>query len=377
MTRWYLHGDLPPTGNPVVLRPSPGVPAFAGYATHLVNSGTAALALALIVARNRQPARLNPTVILPAYACPDLVAAAEFAGVRPVLVDVGADDPGYSLPAVAAALTADTVAVVAVNFLGIRERLQPLKALLAQASGPLLIEDDAQWFPEPMQQHGMVGDLACVSFGRGKPVSLLGGGALLVREGSGLEVPSANIAAAQDEGGSYAWKARAFNLLLDRRWYWSINRNPLFTLGQTVFKPLSQIAALSAVRRGYLASNVETYLAQTRAAEAEWMSALAPSAAVVPLAAIQERAGRLLRFPVLCRDAAARDKLLERLQRAGLGATALYRKPLVQIEGVGAKVEAHGACPGAASFAARLLTLPVHAQVHLRDVHRAARLLAG
>src|SRR5690606_320674 len=79
------------------------------------------------------------------------------------------------------ALTSRTVAVVAVNFLGIAERLFDLMELLQGRNNIVLIEDNAQWYPTGRRP--LVADYVCLSFGRGKPVSVMGGGALLRRIG--------------------------------------------------------------------------------------------------------------------------------------------------------------------------------------------------
>src|SRR5690606_4927305 len=152
-------------GNRVILSGGDSAPPeFPGYVAHWVQSGTAALALALLTARSRRPQLRNPSVILPAYGCPDLIAAAEYAGVTPVLVDIGIDDPGYDLDCLAAAIDADTIAVVAVNFLGLRERLGAIRELLRVHPDVLLIEDNAQWYPEPARMPALAGDLVCLSF---------------------------------------------------------------------------------------------------------------------------------------------------------------------------------------------------------------------
>jgi dTDP-4-amino-4,6-dideoxygalactose transaminase len=85
------------------------------------------------------------------------------------------------------------------------------------------------------------------------------------------------------------------------------------------------------------------------------------------------RAGRLLRYPVLCADREERDAWLARLRRAGLGPSAMYERPLAQVDGV--RVGA-GEYPGAARFAARLLTLPVHEGVDARVLDGIRRVLA-
>src|SRR5690606_34335161 len=230
---WF---DLPPAGHAIAWRGKDHpLPQFPGYRSLWVNSGTAALAAAMWLARQRQPSIAQPEVILPAYGCPDLVAAAVHAGVRPVLVDIGSEDPGYDLDALAAALSARTVAVVAVNFLGIAERLQQLRECIAAFPQIALIEDDAQWFPEPLPAPPLEGDYICISFGRGKPVSLLGGGLLLVKDSLPTDWP---IQPAADAGAALLPKLLAYNALLRPAAYGLISRNPFLKLGQTVYKPL-------------------------------------------------------------------------------------------------------------------------------------------
>jgi dTDP-4-amino-4,6-dideoxygalactose transaminase len=78
---------------------------------------------------------------------------------------------------------------------------------------------------------------------------------------------------------------------------------------------------------------------------------------------------------VLCRDRAERDALLERLRKAGLGATALYQRVMPEVEGVDDQVDVRVALDGARLFADRLLTLPVHGGVTEGDVERMLEVL--
>jgi hypothetical protein len=80
---------------------------------------------------------------------------------------------------------------------------------------------------------------------------------------------------------------------------------------------------------------------------------------------------------VLCRSQEERDHRLARLVALGLGATALYRRPLRQIEGVGSLAGAPGGDHGAAILAGRMLTLPLHAGVTASDVDLMARVFAA
>lgn len=369
-----LHGDLPPAGECVQLtKTAQAPPQFTGYDAHWLSSGTAALAAALLMAKGRRTEIKTPEVILPAYACPDLLSAAKFAGVRPVLVDIEADDPAYSLDALAVAVTRNVVAVVAVNFLGVRERLAEIRRVLSSTEPrALLIEDNAQWFPEPLSNPNLEGDLVCLSFGRGKPVSLLGGGALLVKQSQAYTLPIVLPAKAD---ALLRVKAALFNSLLQRRLYCLVNRNPLFTLGETRYKTLHRIGAMDGLRLEALAANAHRHLHQARQIESSWMQDLSSLGCVGDkltfIAGDDRRHGRLLRFPVLCCDARLRDSLWQALDRAGLGTSRMYRRVLTKIDGVREVFDLRGNFPGAESFADRLLTLPVHSQVNAADLKRA------
>jgi dTDP-4-amino-4,6-dideoxygalactose transaminase len=343
-----------------------------------VQSGTAALALALMAAQALRPEVAAPEVVLPGYACPDLVAAAEHAGLRARLADIGADDPGYCLASLEAVIGPDTVAVVAVNFLGIGERLDELRTLTADR-GIALVEDDAQWFPEPPAAPGLRGDLVCLSFGRGKPVSLLGGGLLLVREALSEQLGdwprSCLRAAAPVSAPSLRAKMALYNMLLRPQLYALLSRNPLLKLGVTRFKPLAAIAPIDPVRTRLLSANVHRHLQRARDNEARARALLADHPALLDLPLqMASRTRRLLRYPLLCRDDATRDRLWERLRAEGLGATAMYQRTLPLIEGVDGRVAA-GPLPGAESFARRLLTLPLHDGVGERHWQRMGEVL--
>lgn len=366
---------LPPAGNRIVFGQSGEPPVFSGYRATWVQSGTAALALALQISKMRAPHIEMPEVLLPGYACPDLIAAAVFAKLRPVLVDIGADDPGYDLTALESALSPNTVAVVAVNFLGLRERLSALRALLSSQPQVTLIEDNAQWFPETTGDTDDIttgavdlsGDMVCLSFGRGKPVSILGGGCMLLR--SDWSIPTdVQIKAAEIPAQSFAIKLRLYNALLHPLFYGLVTRLPGLQLGRTVYKPLQEIHALHDCRLSLVGENIRCYR-QVSQAPANILTQSVPAALNLP-ARLSERAGRLLRFPLLFADKRQRDIAWSRLSGTGLGATAMYQRALTDIEGVSPYINANTPLPGARQFAERLLTLPVHAGVDEKSLQK-------
>ena len=82
--------QLPPAGNRITFSVDSNVPLpwfLSSDRATFYHSGTAALAAAIIAAKTARAIH-DAEVILPAYACPDLLSAAIFARVRPVLVDL-------------------------------------------------------------------------------------------------------------------------------------------------------------------------------------------------------------------------------------------------------------------------------------------------
>jgi dTDP-4-amino-4,6-dideoxygalactose transaminase len=373
-----LQGRLSPVGEPIVLARRQGpneLLAATGYNMALVNSGTAALSLAMSLAKRRQGG-LDPEVIIPAYGCPDLLAAANFAGVRPVLVDIGSRSPRYQLAQVERAISPNTVAIVAVNFLGIAEDLAAL-GQLASSRGLLLIEDDAQFMPLEFSSTSYCGDLVVHSFGRGKPISQLGGGALMCQAALADEMAILLAESEREVLAERTWrvKAQLFNVVLHPLVYQWLLRVPFLDIGATQYKPLRGVERLASWRCAYLQANLDAYQMRAREAQALLDEALADIQGIDSLAHLQQsRCQPLLRYPLLCADRDSRDALLAKLQRAGLGASSMYGRPLPAIDGIPSEIV--GDYPGAGAFADCLLTLPVTSFVRVQHLQAMRQVLA-
>ena len=174
-----MQAILPPVRRPVPLgsrRASESLDNFfVGHGVRVLGSGTQALALAIKDSAVRSRSS-RPEVILPAYGCPNLIAASVHAGVRPRLVDIAKGQWGYDLDQLAAALSKDTVAIVAVNLLGVGDQADRLREIATPSAIPL-IQDSAQHLPQDLPVSWR-GEYIVFSFGRGKPLNLLRGGVL-------------------------------------------------------------------------------------------------------------------------------------------------------------------------------------------------------
>lgn len=361
-----IRGDLPPVGGPIAYfssdRQAP-LPVFGGYSSYWVDSGTSALALAFLSVKSLRSEVALPEVILPGYCCPDLIAAAHYAGLQPVIIDIEIDDPALDQHILSAAITANTVAIVAINFLGICENFQVLQELKIEYPHLLIIEDNAQWFPGADELHLLSGDFVTFSFGRGKPVSLLGGGLLLSKCELSSEVV-ANIKWQQDLSGISSLllmiKYFIYNRLMEPFFYQFLNRNPLLSLGQTRYHPLQEVASMDSVRSSLLTTNMELYARSNAAIDRKYDQLFLDIGfqnAFKPLGTNRRR--RLLRYPVLFSSIEQKNRVFPRLVKLGLGATEMYKMALPDIEGV-KDISTKGNLKNAISFASRFISLPVH-----------------
>ena len=378
--------QIPPAGNPICLSTGaqPAVPLeefFSPYQAKYYASGTAALAAVITAAKQLKPVA-DPEVILPAYGCPDLVSAANFAGAKPVLVDLEPDRPWISLEKLSACISSRTVAIIAASLFGISERIAELRPIADQA-GVLLIEDSAQAFPLGQARGFWQADFVVLSFGRGKPVSLLGGGAVLYRKPWESELLPDGIHMEARGGGErvlYRAKARLYNMMISPWLYWLPQSLPFLHLGETRYHRLAEIDALDRTRLEMLAINIAAYqqasLDVQRALSSMLGSLRSAGSGVKDLPGLCQvsRNHRLLRYPLLV-DAGVRDTLCRRLKHAGLGPSIMYPASLPGIPGLEQLMAGQGTFPMAETFAASILTLPTHSHVRKSDIANMQKLL--
>lgn len=357
---------------------------FAGFDAHVFRSGTDSLAAALTDAREGRP-RAHPEAIIPAYGCPDLVAACVSAGVRPRLVDVSPDAWGYDMDALPRAMTADTIAVVAVNLLGVGDQAAELSEL-ARSRDLALIQDSAQYMPD--RTHPLwPGDYVVLSFGRGKPLNLLGGGAVLARaeRRSSMNAIGRDLRTGERVKFSVlssAPTALAFNLLSHPTLYGIASALPGLGVGETRYSPLGPCARAPGGLAPRLAAAFIQYASQRNYRDDVWHSSLRrwESDGVRALQCadgIARTSEPKLRLPLLARSKELRDAIVGGLREHGIGASAFYERSLDCTRDIPRAVREQGPFPGAQSLADRLLTLPTHSLVDQATVARAEALVCS
>lgn len=378
-----MHGKLRPVGSRVPLPSSVAVsmPWDSAYEAEYCASGTDALAMAIGLAILARPGVEKPEVIIPAYGCPDLVAAIVSQGAEPVLVDLVPETPFMDLHQLSEAVTDRTVAVVGVGLLGIPERLEEL-AEICNDHSLALIEDSAQCFP-PHSTRQRVADFVVLSFGRGKPINLMGGGAMLHRGSlTGEQQRYLEGLPKEKIQTGFLWRVKRvlFNLLMSRIGYLLLERVPGLGLGKTRFEPHGVVTRRE-IPAGLLSAGLKhqsvrssphvLYEQELQCLErAGWVLLGRERFRTAGMSAENPR----LRFAVLTPDGATRDEVVRELNAAGVGSNGLYEVALPGVDGIPLSKPQHE-FPVAADFAARLLTLPCHEDVTGADVRRIAGIL--
>ncbi len=342
---------------------------YGGTTVWLVDSGTAALRLALEAAVGTRPGR----VALPAYGCYDLLSAAHGAGVDIVFYDVEVATLAPDMASLREALDSGARTIVLAYLFGVPIEIDGCVSL-ARERGAWLIEDAAQGQGGRLRGRplGSFGDASVLSFARGKGRTGGGGGCLIGRSPefvTGLARGSEPTAGGR--GARNVARALAQWTFARPSLYGIPRALPFVTVGETVYREPREPRRMGAATANILAANWDAseMEAVTRRAHAEWFArrlAGAPGFELVRLPPGSQ--GGYLRFPVLA-DRAEPDL-------ARLGVLPGYPRALPDLRPRESDRVA-GAVAGARALAHRLQTLPTHGLLGERDLETIGRRLRG
>lgn len=210
----------------------------------LANSARALLYLLFKALRSRAAVE-GGEILLPGYTCYSLAAAAVKAGCKVALYDLDPSTLQPDLADVKQKINSRTLAVVGQHLLGVKGDISGL-AKIAHDHGLCCIEDAAQYLRSSTTEATMAwksdADFSVFSFGRGKPLPLGEGGALVAgKESHFAEVPSDFEAL---NGKSANWLIPfAVQILSWPHLYWIMETLPL-GLGRTVYNPAFAVSAM-------------------------------------------------------------------------------------------------------------------------------------
>jgi perosamine synthetase len=334
----------------------------------LCGSGTQALTIAIQEARRRVD--VDAPVALPAFSCFDVASAAVGADVRVSLYDLDPNTLAPDLESLERVLRAGTGVVVVAPLYGIPVDWQALAAMAARYDA-ILVEDAAQgngasWKGKRL---GSLGEIATLSFGRGKGWTGGSGGAVLMYD-------------AADPAREDLWepdlsRRSAVALGLIAQWalarpavYGVPARIPALRLGQTTYLAPRSVRSID---RGAAATLIATYQAALSEAEVRRTNAsqllieVAGNPHVRVIRTQSEATPGYLRLPVRLHKGMAELKSAKNALL--LGVSPSYPMSLCALPQLGGRlVDPERVWPGAQTLVRELVTVPTHSRLAARDV---------
>ncbi|WP_116813668.1 DegT/DnrJ/EryC1/StrS family aminotransferase [Steroidobacter cummioxidans] len=347
-----------------------GLAAHAGHGRYwLISTGRAAMVLALQAMRDvtKDPQRME--VIVPAYTCYSVPASVIKAGLKPRLCDVDPSSLSLDPQALRKVDFSRVLAVVTANLYGIPNHLRQIEAI-AREHGVWMLDDSAQALGATHEGRpvGGFGDVGLYSFDKGKNITSLEGGALVASHpelSAALDRRhSALLATSATRTATTIVKLAAYATLLRPTLYGVVRKLPGLGLGRTVYDETYPVERYSGTLAGFAATLLKRLPELTRgrrdkaaALQAELRNVPGVRLIDVP----QDSQPAYARYPFLMTDAAQRATVLEKLEAAGIGATASYPSALCDVPEVAASLpESDRDMPGAREVANTIVTLPTH-----------------
>jgi dTDP-4-amino-4,6-dideoxygalactose transaminase len=327
LTEWRVEGG------PLCRRFEEAFASYVGVKNAVaMSSGTAALHAALM-ALNVGP---GDEVIVPDFTFVATANVVLLAGATPVLVDIDPETYDVSLEEVKKALTERTKAVVAVHLYGLPADMDPLMEL-AEEKGLYVIEDAAQAHGSEYKGRrvGALGHLACFSFYSSKVMTTGGEGGMVTTNDDEL---ASRLRSIRTHGQRIGFDTER------------LGHNYRLTELQAAIG-LAQLKKLG----GFLEARRRNAKILTESLEGVGCLKL-------PVEPPKLRHNWYL-YTVRASEASLRDRLVEALNRVGIGAAVYYRAP-IHATPLHAKLARRAGPLSCSELASKtVLQLPVHPAV--------------
>ena len=346
----------------------------------LMSSGKAGLVLILKALQELHPGR--DEVLIPAFNCFSVPAAIVRAGLKISLCDIDAETLDFDYKQLRGRLrNPRLLCVIPAHLFGRPADMDRLKKLLA-GSEVTLVEDAAQAFGGEVagRKLGTLGDVGFFSFGRGKALSTVGGGAILTNRRDLAERIGRIYRCLPSPTGKRTlglfFYALALAVFQSPRLFWLPNAIPALKLGQTIYDPEFGIGGFTAFQAGLARGwrdRIERFKRIRRRHTTEWAGFL-NAHGQRHYSLDRDEGLALIRLPWRVGSEALSSRILARSRRDGLGIAAVFPSSIAGIPALGERFRPAD-YPMAEKCARTLVTLPVHPLVGCREVARIKRAL--
>ena len=347
-----------------------------GAACIPVSSGRAALTLILETLREQVDPRRNE-VVIPAYTCFSVPSAIVRAGLKVVPCDVDPQHLDFDQSMLPRLVSARTLCIVPNHLFGFPARME-LTLDLARAHGAYVVEDAAQSLGAHLDGRpvGTLGDVGFLSLGRGKPLTAIDGGVIMVPRHGDLEAGLRQRADRLPRPPRIPWhvvvKAIGYALFLPPRRFAIAERMPFVKLGESKFSPVFDVDGLSAFQAALATATLDEQPAVTakrRENAGVLLAALGDLPGLEPVQPVKNAEPVYLRLPIRTSRPETRDLLYHRLTARRLGVSRMYPSAITTIPELHTHLGSSVLpCPEAERVAASLMTLPTHPLVGHSDL---------
>jgi perosamine synthetase len=320
---------------------------------YCICAGSARSLLALVLETLwKKAGKQRDEVLIPGYTCYSVAASVVRAGLKIQVYDLDPRTFQPNLDSVKQGLNERTLAVVAQHLFGIPSPMEGIKDLAGEA-GAILIEDAAQAMGGSISGHqvGTLGDFGFYSFGRGKPLPLGCGGAMVRKESSILKEI---VLPKEGRGYGQLLITAVAQVLSHRRLYGFMEALPL-GLGETIFDPSFSVSSMPLMmqRLGKYAVDSLKTLNAHRCSIAGVYNDEFGNIGIIP---VEEGSCPIYsRFPIMA-DSTTIPNELKRLGVRRMYPRALMDEPVIRKYFAAESVMTRGS----SMIAEKLITLPTH-----------------
>jgi dTDP-4-amino-4,6-dideoxygalactose transaminase len=270
-----------------------------------------------------------------------------------------------------------TLCIVPNHLFGLPARME-LTLELASAHGAYVVEDAAQSLGARLAGRpvGSLADVGFLSLGRGKPLTAIDGGVIIVPRGGDLSAPLRKRADRLPRPPRVPWrvvvKAIGHALCLTPHRFAIAERMPFVKLGESKFSPAFDIGGLSAFQLALAAAGLDEQPAVTakrRANAGLLLEALRDLPSLEPVQPVKDAEPVYLRLPLRTSRPETRELLYHLLAVSRLGVSRMYPSAITAIPELQTHLTATALpCPEAERVAVSLTTLPTHPFVGTSDL---------
>jgi dTDP-4-amino-4,6-dideoxygalactose transaminase len=196
-------------------------------------------------------------VIVQSYTCYSVAKAIVESGLDIHIIDTDPSTLDFNYEQLANAIDKNTLCIIATHLFGTSANIGKIKSLINDDT-IYLVEDSAQKQLSSYQESSLA-DVSIYSFGRGKPISLMGGGIVAINSDElsiNYKKHSSDMDVDESVGISFAIKMFINDILTYPGIYGIPARLPFLGIGKTIYPNAIELGRLTKYQKCYLANKL-------------------------------------------------------------------------------------------------------------------------